>query len=172
MSYDKEGNAVSLIINNYDNTKTVYSLSDSVPCFHKFGEYVILKEAVSCQEPGNRKRICEKCGYEEISKIQGQHNYSNGTCILCGEKKLAKKSDIDANSWYTYKPFPQLKIQNCEIYDVSSGGTSLLVSYYPVCSHCHAGGTMSMVAVSDEQTRYYDCPECDGTTTVVFKIAY
>ncbi len=175
VSYDKDGNAVSLITNNYDNTQTVYNLSDSVPCFkHKFGEYVTLKVAVSCQEPGSRKRICEKCGYEEISKIEGQHKYSNGTCILCGEKKPSKKSDVDANSWYTYTPLPQLKIQNCEIYDatVSGGGKRLLVSYYPVCSHCHAVGTMSIITVGDEQTRFYVCPECDGSTTVVFKIAY
>lgn len=178
VSYDKEGNAVALTEERYDGTEIAYSLRDSLPCFHEFGEYVILKEA-TCQEKGSRKRICNKCGYEETSTYTGSHTYKNGRCTVCGEKEPtekepAEKVDLDANSWYTYKPLPQLKIQNCVVRNAFStgGGKRLTVSYSPVCSHCHAVGTTSMITVSDEKTDFYYCPECDGSTTVVFKIAY
>lgn len=173
VTYDEQGNAIALVENHYDGSQTVYKLSDSIPCFkHKFGEYVTLEDAKSCQEPGTRKRTCEKCGYEEISTVTAPHVYVNGKCKVCGEKEPVEYSDIEADTWYEYKPIPQLKFQNCEVSLVTpqGGGARLMLTYYPVCSHCHARGEYQLTAVSGEKTDFYYCPECDGHTAVVFAI--
>ena len=173
VTYDEQGNAVALVENNYDGTETVYKLSDSIPCFeHEFGEYVTIEEAKSCQDPGIRKRTCVKCGYEETSTVTAPHNYVNGKCTVCGEKEPVEYSDIEADAWYEYNPIPQLKCQNCEITHAFSqgGGARLMISYYPVCSHCHALGRLKVITVSSEETVFYYCPECDGYTTIAFAI--
>lgn len=173
VTYDEQGNAVALVKNNYDGTETVYKLSDSIPCFeHEFGEYITIEEAKSCQEPGIRKRTCKKCGYEEMSTFIASHNYVNGKCTVCGEKEPAEYSDIEADTWYVYNPIPQLKFQNCEINQANpqGGGARLMISYYPVCSHCHALGRLKMITVSSEETNFYYCPECDGYTYIAFAI--
>lgn len=173
VTYEEQGNAVALVENHYDGSKIVYKLSDSIPCFkHEFGEYVTLEEAKSCQEPGTRKRTCEKCGYEETSTVTAPHAYVNGKCKVCGEKEPVEYSNIEADTWYVYKPIPQLKFQNCEISLVTpqGGGARLMLTYYPVCSHCHARGEYQLTAVSDEKTDFYYCPECDGHTAIVFAI--
>lgn len=173
VTYDEQGNAVALVKNNYDGSETVYKLSDSIPCFeHEFGEYITIEEAKSCQKPGIRKRTCKKCGYEEMSTFIASHNYVNGKCTVCGEKEPAEYSDIEADTWYVYNPIPQLKFQNCEINQANpqGGGARLMISYYPVCSHCHALGRLKLITVSSGETNFYYCPECDGYTYIAFAI--
>ncbi len=173
VTYDVQGNAVAFVHHNYNSKETVYKLSDSIPCFkHEFGEYVMLEEAKSCQEPGSRKRTCVKCGYEETSTVTAPHTYVNGKCTVCGEKEPVEISDIKADTWYVYNPIPQLKFQNCEVSLATpqGGGARLMLTYYPVCSHCHARGMYQLTTVSNEKTDFYYCPECDSHTVIAFAI--
>ena len=53
---------------------------------HTYGNWKIEKEA-TCTETGRRYRECE-CGdrqYEDIPALQ--HNYVDGVCTICGDKK-------------------------------------------------------------------------------------
>ena len=53
---------------------------------HKYGDWKIEKEA-TCTETGRRYHECE-CGdrqYEDIPALQ--HNYVDGICTVCGNKK-------------------------------------------------------------------------------------
>ena len=56
---------------------------------HKYTE-IITKDA-TCVESGERKYICETCGYSYTEEIAatGEHNYVNGICTMCGEANIA-----------------------------------------------------------------------------------
>jgi len=143
-------------------------------CKHKFGQDVVIK-AATCASGGETSHTCIKCGYLETQSTSPlEHNYKNKICTKCGEKKPLEKSDLKANTWYTYDGGP-LHIQNCLVKSAvsASQGKAMSVSYYPVCGHCHAVSYSLHLAgpeVNYEVERIYYCNECGGPTLVRLKI--
>lgn len=170
ITYDENGNAVAFTDKEYDGAETVYKLSDSIPCLkHEFGEYVTLKEAQSCQAPGSKKRSCVKCGYEEISTVNGSHTYVNGYCSVCGQKEHVITSDVQADVWYKSTEVDALKVKNCSIKQTWPTSTTVPVKYASVCKHCHVESSniqYTIVEFGVPIKKNYICPRCNKTTVV------
>lgn len=74
---------------------------------HSFGDWIIIKEG-SCEEDGNKKRICSVCGYEEIQKIVIDHSVSSEwsfdsyshwkTCEVCAGKLEFQDHAFDSDN--------------------------------------------------------------------------
>lgn len=138
-------------------------------CKHKFGNVQLIKKA-TCSSNGEEKRVCSICKYEQVNEIEKlEHNYVNKICSECGTKKPVEKSDIKANTWYTYDDvlhFQNIKITNA--FSVSDG-KGMMVSYYFVCQHCHAVDSELLMSVPEFNyaiEKIYTCDECDKTTTI------
>lgn len=73
---------------NYENGRcTVCSaLQPGVSHEHIFGEWTVVKQA-TCLEKGERTRVCD-CGARETESTPlALHDYKDGVCSVCGDKK-------------------------------------------------------------------------------------
>ena len=146
--------------------KTNYAQTN---CWHEFGTAKVLKKP-TCSSNGEEKQICKICGYEEITKTEKlDHDYENKVCSVCGAKKEAVKSDLKANSWYTYQDvlhFQNIKLQNA--FSVSNG-KGMMVSYWFVCQYCHTVDDALQMSVPEfnyDISKIFTCDECGKMTTV------
>lgn len=142
-------------------------------CKHNFETIEVIKKAI-CSSNGEEKQVCRTCGYEEIKKTDKlPHNYVNKICSVCGEKKPAEKSDLKADTWYTYQDvlhFQNIKLQSA--FSVSQG-KGMSVSYYFVCQHCHVVDETLRINVPEFNyaiNKIFTCEECGGLTTVKIKL--
>lgn len=144
---------------------------------HTFGDPVIIKEA-TCSSEGTEKLVCTNCGYEKIERKTLPHNYVNGVCTECGAQNLTVKSDIEADTWYVYKPLDLLKFQNCVVVNASPfGSKAIAVQYFSVCKECHmieqnGEGLPRMTApeLNYPVQKMYHCGKCGETTVVRLEI--
>ena len=138
-------------------------------CWHEFGTAKVTKKA-TCTSKGEEKQVCKLCGYEEIAETpKTDHHYENKVCSVCGAKKEAERSDIKANSWYTYQDV--LHFQNIELQNVFtvSNGKGMMVSYWFVCQHCHTVDDtlqMNVPQFNYDISKIFTCDECGKMTTV------
>jgi len=139
-------------------------------CQHSFRENVLSK--ASCSQEGKVLKICTICGYEETKTFDSLgHVYKDKVCTRCGEEKPREKSDIKANTWYTYGGV--LAFKNCEVISAGPMGNGMAVHYYPVCSSCHVAAEMSALAGPEPNypiSKIYTCRNCGEWTTVEMKV--
>ena len=142
-------------------------------CEHSFGPAEVVKTA-SCSNSGEMKQVCNICGYEQIVKTDKlPHDYVNKICSVCGAKKPVEKSDIEANTWYTYQDvlhFQNIKLQSA--FSVSNG-KGMMVSYCFVCQHCHVVDETLRTNVPEFNyaiKKMFTCDECGGITTVKIEL--
>lgn len=87
-------------------------------------------------------------------------------------------SNIEADTWYVYKPLDLLKFQNCVIYNATSAGSKgIMVLYYSVCKKCHGieknGEGLSQAAAPGFNypiQKTYHCDNCREITIVRLEI--
>lgn len=92
--------------------------------------------------------------------------------------KTSVKSNIEADTWYVYKPLDLLKFQNCVIYDATAvGSKSIVVQYFSVCKKCHVieqnGEGLPQAAAPGLNypiKKMYHCDKCGETTVVRLEI--
>lgn len=88
------------------------------------------------------------------------------------------KSNLEADTWYVYKPLDLLKFQNCVIYDATAvGSKSIVVQYFSVCKKCHVieqnGEGLPQAAAPGLNypiKKMYHCGKCGETTVVRLEI--
>lgn len=142
-------------------------------CEHEYGE-LKLTEKATCSQKGKETKTCNKCGYVWVNEIDKlPHEYVNKICSVCGEKKIAEKSDIEANTWYTYQDV--LHFQNIKLYSAFSvsNGKGMMVSYYFVCQHCHSVDDAMKMNVPEFNypiSKMFTCDECGKFTTVKIEL--
>lgn len=139
-------------------------------CQHSFRENVLSK--ASCSQEGRVLKTCTICGYEETQTSSSLgHVYKDNVCTRCGEQKPPEKSDIRANTWYTYGGV--LAFKNCEVISAGPMGNGMAVHYYSVCSSCHVAAEMSALAGPEPNypiSKIYTCRHCSKWTTVEMKL--
>ena len=143
---------------------------------HTFANSVTIKEA-TCTSAGEEKQVCTNCGYEMITSKTVPHNYVNGVCAECGAEQPTQKLDIEADTWYIYKPLDLLKFQNCVIYNaIPAGSKAIMVQFFSVCKKCHAienNGERPRAAALEVNypiKKLYHCNKCGETTYVRMEI--
>ena len=146
------------------------ALKAAATCTHTFQEKVIAK--ATCTSEGEVVKTCTACGYEETQTFDSLgHVYKDKVCTRCGEEKPREKSDIKANTWYTYGGV--LAFKNCEVISAGPMGNGMAVHYYPVCSSCHVAAEMSALAGPEPNypiSKIYTCRNCGEWTTVEMKV--
>lgn len=190
-NYGDYWSTVQLVVLCDDNTVLNYTYSPSDPIWreitkeeldkehatrlcgeHKFSEWVTTAEA-TCAKSGSESRTCTKCGHKETQSVYVEHNFVNKICSVCGAKKPVEKSDIEANTWYTYQDvlhFQNIKLQSA--FSVSNG-KGMMVSYWFVCQHCHAVDETLRTNVPEFNyaiNKMFTCDECGGITTVKIEL--
>lgn len=150
-----------------------YKLYARKDCEHEYEDIEVTKEA-TCTSMGESKKTCKKCGYVQVSAtLMRAHEYINGICFICGEEKQPEKSNIEANTWYTYQDvlhFQNIKIRNA--FSVSQG-KGMSVSYNFVCQHCHVvdeTGRTNVPEFNYAINKIFTCKECGGLTTVKIEL--
>ena len=148
------------------------SLRSVALCAHELNEPVITKQA-TCSDPGEKTQSCKKCTYKEVQPYYVNHNFIDKVCTICGYEKVAEKSDIEPNTWYTYSDV--LYFQNIKLINAFpvSNGKGMMVSYYFVCQHCHIVDDTMQASVPENNydiEKVYSCDECGKYTTVKIKI--
>lgn len=88
------------------------------------------------------------------------------------------KSNIEADTWYVYKPLDLLKFQNCVIYNATAvGSKSIVVQYFSVCKKCHTiqDNGVGLPRSAAPELNYpiqkmYHCGKCGETTVVRLEV--
>lgn len=140
---------VSFSINNYETTKTSGS----------HGGYPV---ANTNEKPAKSK----------------QETGSESAPSVTETDKNSVKSNIEADTWYVYKPLDLLKFQNCVVIDASSvGSKAIIVQYFSVCKKCHTiqdnGEGLPRAAAPELNypiQKMYHCGKCGETTIVRLEI--
>lgn len=136
---------------------------------HDYKE-IVISEA-TCSKSGETQKTCQKCGKTEIISTTKDHNYVNGVCNKCGQKKPRQKTSLSANTWYTHTQISSLKVQNISVTQayMRNNGKGVFVTGYYFCANCKClAETLSMRApeFGYDVTQIYICDLCDHATTV------
>lgn len=140
---------------------------------HTFSKWETIDPA-GCTNKGKQERICQKCGYAETQSIESLgHKYQNKICSQCGAEKQPEKSQMEANTWYTYQDV--LHFQNIELRNAFSvsQGRGMMVSYYFVCQHCHVideNVQQSVPEFNYDINKMFTCQQCGKITTVKIEL--
>lgn len=87
-------------------------------------------------------------------------------------------SNIEADTWYVYKPLDLLKFQNCVVYQATAvGSKGIVVQYFSVCKKCHGietngEGLIRSAAPGPNYPiqKMYHCDNCGESTIVRLEI--
>lgn len=88
------------------------------------------------------------------------------------------KSNLEADTWYVYKPLDLLKFQNCVVISANAiGSKAIWVQYFSVCKECHMiefnGEGLAHQAAPELNypiKKMYHCGKCGETTVVRLEI--
>ena len=65
-----------------------YKDSETLPLGHSMSDFVVTKQP-TCTENGSKTSKCSRCDYYETQSIAATgHNYDNGVCTECGNRKI------------------------------------------------------------------------------------